>query len=35
LAPKNNTPANVRQQLQLLGSANERGQYELRLEGEL
>ena len=35
LAPKNNTPANVRQQLQLLGSANERGQYELRLEGQL
>jgi general secretion pathway protein N len=34
LAPKNNTPANVRQQLQLLGSANERGQYELRLEGQ-
>ena len=35
LAPKNNTPANVRQQLQLLGSANERGQHELRLEGQL
>lgn len=35
LAPKNNTPANVRQQLQLLGSANDRGQHELRLEGRL
>jgi len=35
LAPKNNTPANIRQQLQLLGSANDRGQYELRLEGQL
>jgi hypothetical protein len=35
LAPKNNTPANVRQQLQLLGSANDRGQHELRLEGQL
>jgi general secretion pathway protein N len=35
LAPKNNTPANVRQQMQFLGSANERGQHELRLEGEL
>jgi general secretion pathway protein N len=35
LAPKHNTPANVRQQLQLLGSANERGQHELRLEGRL
>jgi general secretion pathway protein N len=35
LAPKNNTPANVRQQLQFLGSANERGQHELRLEGQL
>ena len=35
LAPKNNTPANVRQQLQYLGPANERGQYELRLEGKL
>ena len=35
LAAKNNTPTNVRQQLQLLGSANERGQHELRLEGQL
>lgn len=35
LAPKNNTPANVRRQLQFLGSANERGQHELRLEGIL
>ena len=29
------TPAPVRQQLQLLGSANDRGQHELRLEGQL
>ena len=35
LAAKSNTPANVRQQMQFLGSANERGQHELRLEGEL
>jgi len=35
LAAKNNTPANIKQQLQFLGSANERGQHELRLEGEL
>ncbi len=35
LAAKNNTPANVKQQLQYLGSANERGQHELRLEGQL
>jgi len=35
LAAKNNTPANIKQQLQYLGSANERGQHELRLEGEL
>jgi general secretion pathway protein N len=34
LAPKNNTPGNVRQQMQFLGSANERGQYEMRLEGQ-
>jgi general secretion pathway protein N len=35
LAPKDNTPESVRQQLQLLGSANARGQHELRLEGQL
>ena len=35
LAAKSNTPANVRQQMQFLGSANERGQHELRLEGKL
>lgn len=35
LAPKNNTPASVRRQMTLLGSANERGQHELRLEGQL
>ena len=35
LAPKPETPPQVRQQMQFLGSANERGQYELRLEGRL
>lgn len=35
IAPKANTPANVRQQMQFLGSANERGQHSLRLEGQL
>lgn len=35
LAAKGNTPASVRQQMQFLGSANERGQHELRLEGQL
>lgn len=35
LAPKNDTPANVRQRLQRLGPADERGQYELRVEGQL
>jgi general secretion pathway protein N len=34
IAPKNNTPESVRRQMQFLGSANERGQHELRLEGE-
>lgn len=29
------TPANIRQQLQLLGSADERGQREFRIEGQL
>jgi general secretion pathway protein N len=35
LAPKNDTPAILRRQMQFLGSANERGQHELRLEGKL
>jgi len=35
IAPKNNTPESVRRQMQFLGSANERGQHELRLEGKL
>lgn len=35
LAPKATTPPNLRQQMQFLGTANDRGQYELRLEGKL
>lgn len=35
LAPKSNTPASLRQQMQFLGSADERGQHTLRLEGQL
>lgn len=35
LSAKPETPANVRQQMQFLGSANDRGQRELRLEGQL
>jgi len=35
LAPKPETPPQVRQQMQFLGSPNELGQYELRLEGQL
>ena len=35
LAAKENTPDNVRRQMQFLGSPNERGQRELRLEGQL
>jgi len=35
VAPKNNTPAGMRQQMQFLGSANDRGQYPIRLEGQL
>ncbi len=35
LATKPSTPASLRQQLQFLGSPNERGQRELRLEGRL
>jgi len=35
LAAKPETPAQVRQQMTFLGTPNERGQYELRLEGQL
>ncbi|MCH7821271.1 MAG: type II secretion system protein N [Proteobacteria bacterium] len=35
IAVKASTPADIRQQLHFLGSANDRGQYELRLEGQL
>lgn len=35
IAPKNDTPESVRRQMQFLGSANDRGQHELRLEGRL
>jgi len=35
LAPTQSTPAILRQQMQFLGTANERGQYQLRLEGKL
>jgi hypothetical protein len=35
IAPKNNTPESIRRQMQFLGSANDRGQHELRLEGRL
>lgn len=35
LTATDDTPAPIRQQLQFLGSANERGQHELRLEGQL
>ncbi|MGB5412115.1 MAG: type II secretion system protein N [Woeseiaceae bacterium] len=35
IAPKENTPANMRQQLRVLGSPDERGQYPMRLEGVL
>ena len=35
IAPKPETPQQIRDQLRFLGSANERGQYELRLEGGL
>jgi general secretion pathway protein N len=35
LAAKEEAPSSIRQQLQFLGSANERGQHELRLEGQL
>jgi general secretion pathway protein N len=35
VAAKANTPPDLRQQMLFLGTANERGQYELRLEGKL
>ncbi len=35
LAPKPETPPAVRRQMKLLGSPNDRGQYELRIEGAL
>lgn len=35
VAPKQTTPANLREQMRFLGTPNERGQYELRLEGQL
>ena len=35
LSAKPETPPGVRQQMQFLGSANERGQHELRVEGQL
>ena len=35
VAPTDTTPQNVRRQLQFLGSADERGRHDLRLEGQL
>jgi len=35
LAAKPATPPQVKEQMRFLGSPNERGQYELRLEGQL
>lgn len=35
VAPKPNTPESIRRQFRILGSPNERGQHELRLEGTL
>jgi general secretion pathway protein N len=35
VAPKPNTPAHLQQQMKFLGTANERGQYEMRLDGVL
>ena len=35
VAPQDDTPADLKEQMRFLGSANERGQYELRLEGQL
>jgi general secretion pathway protein N len=35
VAPKSTTPEDLREQMRFLGTPNERGQYELRLEGQL
>lgn len=35
VAPKDTTPENLREQMRFLGTPNERGQHELRLEGQL
>ena len=35
VAPKPNTPARLSQQMKFLGTANQRGQYEMRLDGQL
>ena len=35
IGAKPETPANLRQQMQFLGSANDRGQHEMRIEGQL
>ncbi len=35
VAPKPETPSKIQQQMQFLGTPNDRGQYELRLEGQL
>ena len=35
VAPKDDTPAEMREQMRFLGTPNERGQFELRLEGRL
>ena len=35
VAPKPNTPERLRQQMKFLGTANDRGQYEMRLDGKL
>ena len=35
VAPKANTPARLSQQMKFLGTPNERGQYEMRLDGRL
>ncbi len=35
VAPKSTTPENLREQMRFLGTPNDRGQHELRLEGQL
>ena len=35
VGPKANTPEDLRRQMTFLGTPNDRGQYELRLEGQL